>query len=551
MTIENRPAEYEFAGNLADMKVTGITSPVTFVLSADGVQIVEEICYPDPAGIATIRMRDLLEIAVSCPAMTVGAQPAVVYTWSITGEAAESGSFRCLKGGHLAGVDAATYLKTNFLTWQPQTRTTLYHIPHWLRYVAVVAGCRFRVKGYYTDGTSATFDLTGELAAGSIYTVDATYGAIRGLFDRQITYYDIWIESNGTALTWVQRYVLADGMDGTPDHFVFENSLGGFDTVCFRGDRKDVAEPESLNAAFDDRTLEYDVDWQRSFQKNTGYFPDLNTRLWALDFFSSANRYHLSDGVLHRIVVNKPKLEATEGELAGYEFTYAYAKQSRYMNLPRVPVPPALEIVNPAGELFFLEPRLNQFRRADATVGDILIPVQYAHSPEWMAITLFDILKLAGGEGSGGLWDIILDTLSKKYDKAGGPIRGNVQIEEDDEGSGGHLDVQHTATATQMIARKEVVAPEFLSGWSGMGFQIWQREDGKWIAEFDGVRARDFFEATEFIINKARAVGGELFVTNCNKSVGMTVFDARLFVDGVLNGAENGLLPLDGIFGEC
>lgn len=168
-----------------------------------------------------------------------------------------------------------------------------------------------------------------------------------------------------------------------------------------------------------------------------------------------------------------------------------------------------------------------------------------------MAITLFDILKLAGGEGSGGLLDMILDTLSKKYDKAGGPIRGNVQVEENDESNGGHLDVQHTATATQMIARKEVVAPEFLSGWSGLGFQIRQREDGKWIAEFDGVRARDFFEATEFIINKVRAVGGELLVTNCNKSIGMTMFDARLFVDGVLNGAENGLLPLDGIFGEC
>ncbi len=151
----------------------------------------------------------------------------------------------------------------------------------------------------------------------------------------------------------MQRYVLADGVDGTPDHFVFENSLGGFDTICFRGDRKDIAEPESLNAVFDDRTLEYDVDWQRSFQKNTGYFPDLNARLWALDFFSSANRYHLADGVLHRIVVSDPKLEATEGELAGYEFTYAYAKQSRYLNLPRVPVPPALEIVDPAGELFF------------------------------------------------------------------------------------------------------------------------------------------------------------------------------------------------------
>lgn len=176
---------------------------------------------------------------------------------------------------------------------------------------------------------------------------------------------------------------------------------------------------------------------------------------------------------------------------------------------------------------------------------------------------------IAGGGGTGGgIPNAIAAALRDKYNKAGGRISGTATV-------GGELKAERSIhadndvvadrdiTAKRRVTAKEldvsVVAyiqkllqsPSFLSGWSGMGFQIRQREDGKWIAEFDGVRARDFFEATEFIINKTRAIGGELLVTNCNKSIGITVFDARLFVDGVLNGADNGLLPLDGVFGEC
>ncbi|MEG2099851.1 MAG: hypothetical protein RRY42_08105, partial [Mucinivorans sp.] len=117
--------------------------------------------------------------------------------------------------------------------------------------------------------------------------------------------------------------------------------------------------------------------------------------LWVLDFFNSRDRYHLDDGVIRRVVVTKPKLEHTRGELAGYEFEFAHSDQSVYLNLPKVETPALLEIADPTGELFFLAPRLNQFAAAEIVAGDILIPCQYAGAEKWLYVAV-DPLALSG-----------------------------------------------------------------------------------------------------------------------------------------------------------
>ena len=233
------------------------------------------------------------------------------------------------------------------------------------------------------------------MSAGNIYTMDVSFGTIRGKFDTQPTYYDVWVENTtGQAMTWLQRYMLADFEAGTNDYFIFVNSLGGFDTIRFSGDRKEINKLESVNAIFDDQTLEYDIDRTRSWKKYTGYIADEQLRMWVLDFFNSPQRYHLTDsGALQRIYVSEPKLEDTAGETAGYEFTYAYSRQSRYINLERAETPQLLEITDPASEVFFLAPRLNQFEAADpASSADYLIPIQAAAADKWLAISLASLL---------------------------------------------------------------------------------------------------------------------------------------------------------------
>lgn len=389
MTIIQSPATYNFAGNIPDL-IVDTTEQLSFTLSRGGTQIVAETYTPAQNDRIVINLRNLLELLVEVPGYEEVATPIAQYTYTL---GSTTGTFYCLPGGHGAAVSAESFLRGNFLTWQPQTRVTLYHTPHRLRYAALAA-CVCKVKGYFTDGTSAVISLL-TMSAGNIYTMDVSFGTIRGKFDTQPTYYDVWVENTtGQAMTWGQRYMLADFEAGTNDYFIFANSLGGFDTIRFSGDRKEINKLESVNAIFDDQTLEYDIDRTRSWKKYTGYIADEQLRMWVLDFFNSPQRYHLTDsGALQRIYVSEPKLEDTAGETAGYEFTYAYSRQSRYINLERTETPQLLEITDPASEVFFLAPRLNQFEAADpASSADYLIPIQAAAADKWLAISLASLL---------------------------------------------------------------------------------------------------------------------------------------------------------------
>lgn len=357
--IVQQPQEYSFAGNLGDLVVM---SDRAIAFAIDG--LLEERYEPDATGRVVVPLRAFFEAHLHATGLgDVPAEglPLTTYTYRIDGT--ETGSFCVLPGGvNAKSIDTPLFLKSNFLTWQPQTRYVGYHEPQWLRYVAL-NDCAVKVKGYFAptgDETGADPEtvILQELTAGHIYSLDMNYGRIRGLFDRQPAYFDVWVENaEGDRQSFVQRYVLREaGEEQTADFFVFENSLGGYDTIRFTGDRKEVGESESRNAVFDGDTFEYGVDYGKAWTKYTGYLPDARTRLWVLEFFSSCRRYHLADSSLERIYVSKPKLEATAGEATGYEFTFAYSHQSRYLNIARDELPERLEIVGPGSELFFFDP---------------------------------------------------------------------------------------------------------------------------------------------------------------------------------------------------
>lgn len=399
--IVQQPQEYSFAGNLGDLVVM---SDRAIAFAIDG--LLEERYEPDATGRVGIPLRAFFEAHLHAPGLDdVSAEglPLTTYTYRIDGE--ETGTFCVLPGGvNAESIDTPLFLKSNFLTWQPQTRYVSYHEPQWLRYVAL-NDCSVRVKGCFTESAPLTVTLK-ELTAGRVYSLDMNYGRIRGLFERQPAYFDVWVEAGSDRQSFVQRYVLREtGDEQTADWFVFENSLGGYDTIRFTGDRKEVGESESRNAVFDGDTFEYGIDYGKAWTKYTGYLPDERTRQWVLEFFSSCRRYHLADSSLERIYVSKPKLEATAGEAAGYEFTFAYSHQSRYLNIARDELPEQLEIVGPGAELFFLTPRLNEFPILDPE-SDVLIPAQYAYSKRWGVIPASSLK----GQGTGGEGDVVTGT---------------------------------------------------------------------------------------------------------------------------------------------
>ena len=405
MNIIQQPSTYNFAGNIADIVLTGESS-VTFSIPL----LLEEVYYPDADGRITIPLRAFFEAhlhAAGVDEIPDEGSPLTAYTYYING--AEAGNFYVLPGGVAAqSIDTPLFLKSNFLTWQPQTRRVSYHEPQWLRYVAIHV-CTAKVKGYFASGDPVTVTLK-EMTAGRLYCLDMNYGRIRGLFEKQPVYYDVWVESDDGRLSFVQRYVLREEDSDSADYFVFENSLGGYDTIRFTGDRKEVGESESRNAVFDGDTFEYGIDYGKSWTKYTGYLPNERVRTWVLEFFSSCRRYHLADSSLERIYVSKPKLEATAGEASGYEFSFAYTHQSRYLNIARDELPEQLEIVGPGAELFFLAPRLNEFPLLDIE-QDILIPAQYPYTEKWGILSLAALLAIVQSDNSGSIGTIYHDQL--------------------------------------------------------------------------------------------------------------------------------------------
>ena len=396
MTIIQLPDTYNFSGTIRDI-VVDATEKLDFTLSSNGVTIVSETYYPSSDNRITINLRDILEDIIEPVLYEVAETVIPQYTYQI-GET--TGSFYCIAGGIDAEVSVESYLQGNFLTWQPQTRVTLYHIPHYLRYVSVVESI-CKVKAFFSDGTSQVAVLK-TFSAKSINTVNVTFGTIRGMFESQPTYFDVWVENlEGEMLTWIQRYMLTDFLTGVNDYFIFANSLGGFDTIRFSGDKEETNKLDSVNAVFDDETKEYDIDRTRSWKKYTGYITDERIRMWVLDFFNSPCRYHLTDsGLLKRIYISDHKLESTIGDAVGYEFTYVYSIQSRYINIARTTTPPLLEITDPKSEIFFLAPKLNQFELAKIeSETDYLFPVQSPMAGKWLAISLKTILDFVSSKG--------------------------------------------------------------------------------------------------------------------------------------------------------
>ena len=396
MTIIQHPDTYNFSGTIRDI-VVDATEKLDFTLSSNGVTIVSETYYPSSDNRITINLRDILEDIIEPVLYEVAETGIPQYTYQI-GETI--GSFYCIAGGIDAEVSVESYLQGNFLTWQPQTRVTLYHIPHYLRYVSVVESI-CKVKAFFSDGTSKVAVLK-TFSAKSINTVNVTFGTVRGMFESQPTYFDVWVESlEGEMLTWIQRYMLTDFLTGVNDYFIFANSLGGFDTIRFSGDREEINKLDSVNAVFDNETKEYDIDRTRSWKKYTGYITDERIRMWVLDFFNSPCRYHLTDsGLLKRIYISDHKLESTTGDAVGYEFTYVYSVQSRYINIERTSTPPLLEITDPQSEIFFLAPKLNQFELAKIeSETDYLFPVQSPMAGKWLAISLRTILDFVSSKG--------------------------------------------------------------------------------------------------------------------------------------------------------
>lgn len=438
-----------------------------------------------------------------------------------------------------AGVDrladsAANFLKTNFLTWQPQTKEVTYYSPEFLTYYAAEAS-EVKCKAYIPNGHGYEEKVLtlASLEAGKVYTVPVQYAIIAKLLGDGILphVYEIWVEQAGERVTYVQQY-FAGGMKSEEEEwFLFENSLGGIDCFHAYGNSENTAEHTHNVAEIEEDSEEYRVDTTRKFKKNTGFL-DKKERQWLLDFFPSLGKYVYHGNSLRKITVTDSDVNYEAKELpSNYTFTYKYSDARPYLNISRSEVGSfkQLDIQLPDLGNFTIAPRLVECQRLTLSSG-ALFPVQNPYSEEWGVTTLAAIFTQLVGQlsssytGGGGVGHShrnidVLDALSEfngyitYLDKK---IKAGYADETDDFSENGK--------ASKKILRKDIedaasALIKFLSGAQFGGFipgiltGSGGRIDERGNAEFESITSRSSIIAKELIVNRQTAMESNFVFT--------------------------------------
>lgn len=462
-----------------------------------------------------------------------------------------------------AGVDrladsAANFLKTNFLTWQPQVKAVTYYSPEFLTYYATATSV-MKCKAYMWNGTAyeeKEVVLMNHMNAGTVYTVPVQYAIIAKKIGGSIqpSYYDIWVEQDGKRVTYVQRYYASDMKSEEEEWFLFENSLGGVD--CFRayGNSENTAEHTHNVAEIEEDSEEYRVDTTRKFKKNTGFL-DKKERLWMLDFFPSLGKYVYHGNSLRKITVTESDVNYEAKELpSNYTFTYKYSDARPYLNLTRSDASDfkQMDIHLPEIGNFTIAPRLVEFPR-QLLSGGVLFPVQEPYSETWgvttadalfnyFASTLTDRYSGGGGIGHQHFNIEVLNGLSYDYGyilyqgdriKAGmaddctpgGALEKKMLRKDIDDTAKGKItfeDVISLLKGLKLGNGKSQITGEglaklyafmtynFVSGAYGSGASI----DSNGDAEMNSLFVRQFISAPKFVFNEISVTKAEQWNTN-------------------------------------
>ena len=428
MTILQQPDALSLSGNIKDFRIS-TSGKVSFVLLQGDTEILSQSYDPGQDGLVSISLKDIIHSCLSFQlqeSSLVYLQPTLADTFTarfsdeyvvnpdVSGDPVYTDiTFRAVRAGIDRFADTATnFLTQNFLTWQPTVKPVTYYSPEFLTYYAVVP-CIVKLRAYFTDDSGSVItqkDITlSDFEAGKAYTIPLQYASIAGRLDNELPgYYDVWIENTeGVRLTYIQRYYASDMLSEQEQWILFENSLGGIDTFRAYGSCDFTGEHTHNIAEIENTSLEYRVDTERKFQKNTGHL-NVQERHWLLDFFPSLTKYIYTGSYLRSIVVIDSNVTYTDRDLpSNYTFTYKYADARPFLNIPRANPSGDLIITVPDVGSFTVPPRLVEVPRLPLTEG-VFFPVQNPYSEKWCTTT------------AGSLSDFIAERLAHDYGGSGG-----------------------------------------------------------------------------------------------------------------------------------
>ena len=544
MDIILKPDSLSLTGSMNHFIISS-TQEVTFILKyADSNEIIVQHTYtPNKAKRIEIDLENIVTPLLSFQiqeSTTIYRQPNIAREFLVNliedkTAAQESWQFTVLRAGIDNFADtASSWLKRNFLTWQPTVKPVTYYTPEFLSYYAVedcVAKCRAYVE---ENGSYVQTDIElGNLSHGKVWTIPMQYGVIAGKLSKMPSYYDVWIEdAAGTRLTYIQRYYASDIRSEEEQWVLFENSLGGIDTFRAYGDAENTAKHTHNVAEIENDSEEYRVDTVREYKKNTGFLSK-EERKWLLDFFPSLGKFLYTGNYVRRIVVTESDVSWQTKDLpSSYTFTYKYADARPYLNITRSEdaAPAMLDIKIPDVGSFTVAPRLVELERLPLSSG-ALFPVQSPYSDKWNITTAEAILEWFSrevtaaykGDGAFGHRHDNMSVLNA-LDRIGGYLTLDAQKIlaglADEAKSARSLDPksvdwekivrtdQDTIVNSLTTFMKGIVFGKSVRGESGIS--IYQDEEGNWHLDAEYLHVHRKLTAEEVEIMKTSHIKGKI-----------------------------------------
>lgn len=343
------PSACQFSENLGKMIVRNMTANVTCVYMTaildDATICDKQMLYYDATGLITINLREIVRGLLEYNLPLQSGVYGFTYLHIILTDTRTTVRYRFqvvaggVKNHHIVGLD---WWAKNFLTWQPQAVSMPVWQPQWLSLVKLNRNpqiLRISSRLYTAEGIERTQDVL-TISEEGISRIDVSFKHLWGHIcaSEELTpiAYDIYglgLNSASDPDTagvknhpFVQRYVLRP--DSVRDRcFLFQNSLGGFDTIIASGLSTLLPEGEIDTFVNQGQEVELNNDFTSVWQQNTGYINSSKiARQWQ-EFLHSSNRYLYADGGWKRIIVTEYEVKHKEGALNNYTFKYHLAEK--------------------------------------------------------------------------------------------------------------------------------------------------------------------------------------------------------------------------------
>ena len=391
-TIVQKPEALSLLRNMKSYRINSST-PVSFKLMLGSNTILEESYEPNDETMVDIDITEVVSqyLTVKFPSSDIFFQSSALATFTAEVDGAHSHSFTVIRGGVRKLSDTASnFLKTNWLTWQPQIKRVRWYQPEFLSYYHEVAGV-VKAKFYPTSATEEVVTIHSA-TAGEYNTYNMEMAHLFSLSSYEISelngLVDVWVETvAGVRLSYIQRYIFSP-ISRTEHYYMCVNSLGGIDTFCFTGSRTLSPSLSHESAMLSSRKISITTGQEREWSQNTGPLGKTEAA-WIWEFFASDSQWTIIDNEVESIILDSSSIKSSDkNNITSSDFSFSLAEDGQLLKINRSNDEfQMVQVQSPSGDIFFLAPRVIDYPDANFE-DDLLFLVQSPFVQEWKKISL-------------------------------------------------------------------------------------------------------------------------------------------------------------------